>query len=101
MFTNLCDGFLTIPGGVGTMDELWEAVSWAQLGYHRKPVGLLNVSGFFDGLIAFNRHMAEVGFVRVQHQNILLTANTLEPLLELMTAYQPHQPIFEMKASDL
>jgi uncharacterized protein (TIGR00730 family) len=101
LFTDLSDGFLTIPGGVGTMDELWEAVSWAQLGYHRKPVGLLNVAGFFDGLIAFNRHMAEVGFVRVQHQNILLTADTLEPLLELMAAYQPHQPIFEMKVSDL
>jgi len=45
-FTDLSDGFLTLPGGVGTMDELWEAVSWAQLGYHEKPVGLLNAFGF-------------------------------------------------------
>jgi uncharacterized protein (TIGR00730 family) len=60
----LSDGFLTLPGGVGTMDELWEAVSWAQLGYHAKPVGLLNAFGFYDGLLAFNRHMAEVGFIR-------------------------------------
>lgn len=56
-FTRLSDGFVTIPGGVGTMDELWEAVSWAQLGYHSKPVGLLNALGFFDHLIAFNHHM--------------------------------------------
>ena len=52
MFTDLSDGFVTIPGGVGTMDELWEAVSWAQLGYHSKPVGLLNIAGYYDGLIA-------------------------------------------------
>ena len=51
-FTELSDGFLTLPGGTGTMDELWEAVSWAQLGYHAKPVGLLNVAGFYDGLLA-------------------------------------------------
>ena len=56
-FTDLSDGFLTLPGGVGTMDELWEAVSWAQLGYHAKPVGLLNAFGFYDALLAFNRGM--------------------------------------------
>ena len=50
VFTELADGFLTLPGGVGTMDELWEAVSWAQLGFHVKPVGLLNAFGFFDHL---------------------------------------------------
>ena len=66
-FTDLSDGFLTLPGGVGTMDELWEAVSWAQLGYHAKPVGLLNAFGFYDHLLAFNRHMAETGFVRPAH----------------------------------
>ncbi len=69
-FTDLSDGFLTIPGGVGTMDELWEAVSWAQLGYHAKPVGLLNAFGFFDHLIAFNRHMIDTGFIRAAHQGI-------------------------------
>ena len=67
-FTDLSDGFLTLPGGVGTMDELWEAVSWAQLGYHAKPVGLLNAFGFYDGLIAFNRHMGEIGFIRAEHR---------------------------------
>lgn len=100
-FTDLSDGFVTIPGGVGTMDELWEAVSWAQLGYHTKPVGLLNALGFFDHLIAFNRHMAEVGFVRPAHQGILIADETLDGLLDKMVAYEAHTPIFAMKASDL
>ena len=100
-FTELSDGFLTIPGGVGTMDELWEAVSWAQLGYHSKPVGLLNAFGFYDHLLAFNRHMAEVGFVRPAHAGILIAENELDMLLGRMTAHEPHVTIFEMKAKDL
>jgi uncharacterized protein (TIGR00730 family) len=100
-FTDLSDGFLTLPGGVGTMDELWEAVSWAQLGYHDKPVGLLNAFGFYDGLIAFNRHMAEVGFVRAAHQGIIIAENELGALLDRMAAYRPHTPIFRMKAEEL
>ncbi len=101
MFTDLSDGFLTIPGGVGTMDELWEAVSWAQLGYHAKPVGVLNAFGFFDHLIAFNAHMAATGFVREAHQEIIQFDDSLGDLLDRMENYQPHTPIFAMKASDL
>lgn len=100
-FTDLSDGFVTIPGGVGTMDELWEAISWAQLGYHTKPVGLLNAFGFYDDLIAFNAKMAEVGFVRPAHQNILIAGETMSELLGAMADYQPHTPIFRMKAEDL
>ena len=100
-FTALSDGFLTIPGGVGTMDELWEAMSWAQLGYHSKPVGLLNVFGFYDHLIAFNSKMVEVGFVRETHQNILIHSDSMGDLLDKMAAYEPHTPIFRMKADDL
>ncbi len=100
-FTRLSDGFLTIPGGVGTMDELWEAVSWAQLGYHAKPVGLLNAFGFYDHLLAFNRHMAETGFVRPAHQGIIIAEPELDLLLARMAAHEPHTPIFAMKATDL
>ncbi len=100
-FTDLSDGFVTIPGGVGTMDELWEAMSWAQLGYHSDPVGLLNAFGFYDHLIAFNAKMAEVGFVRPAHQNIMVHDDTVPGLLAKMEAYQPHTPIFRMKAEDL
>jgi len=100
-FTDLSDGFVTIPGGVGTMDELWEAMSWAQLGYHSDPVGLLNAFGFYDDLIAFNAKMAQVGFVREAHQNILIASDNLPDLLDKMAAYEPHTPIFRMKADDL
>ena len=101
MFTDLSDGFLTIPGGVGTMDELWEAISWAQLGYHAKPVGLLNAAGFYDQLIAFNAHMISVGFIRDQHKGILIADDQLERLLTRMAMYEPHQPIFAMTSEDL
>ena len=100
-FTRLSDGFLTIPGGVGTMDELWEAVSWAQLGYHAKPVGLLNALGFFDHLIAFNHHMIATGFVRPAHQGIIIAESELDLLLIRMAAHEPHTPIFAMKSSEL
>ena len=101
LFTELSDAFLTLPGGVGTMDELWEAISWAQLGYHTKPVGLLNAFGFYDGLLAFARHMTDTGFVRPAHARILIAEHELDLLLERMEAYEPHQPIFRMKASEL
>ena len=101
MFTDLSDGFLTIPGGVGTMDELWEAISWSQLGYHAKPVGLLNVAGFYDRLVQFNAHMVDVGFIREQHKNILIAEDDLGRLLDRMAGYEPHKSIFEMKAEDL
>ncbi|MFT4025359.1 MAG: TIGR00730 family Rossman fold protein [Novosphingobium sp.] len=100
-FTELSDGFLTLPGGVGTMDELWEAVSWAQLGYHAKPVGLLNAFGFFDALLAFNRQMVETGFVRPAHAGIIIAEHELDLLLDRMAAHEPHVPITAMKAADL
>ena len=100
-FTDLSDGFVTLPGGVGTMDELWEAMSWSQLGYHTKPVGLVNAFGFFDDLLAFNAKMAAVGFVRPQHAGILIAANAIGELLAKMAASQPHTPIFRMKAEEL
>ncbi|MDE2405055.1 MAG: TIGR00730 family Rossman fold protein [Sphingomonadales bacterium] len=100
-FTQLSDGFLTLPGGVGTMDELWEAVSWAQLGYHAKPVGLLNAFGFYDGLLAFNRHMAEVGFVRAQHRGIIIAEHELDLLLTRMIAHEPVEAICRIDTDDL
>ena len=100
-FTQLSDGFLTLPGGVGTMDELWEAVSWAQLGYHAKPVGLLNAFGFFDHLLAFSRHMVEVGFVRQAHAGIIMAEPELDLLLTRMAAHEPVRAIFSMKAEEL
>jgi len=101
MFTDLSDGFLTLPGGVGTMDELWEAVSWAQLGYHAKPVGLLNALGFFDSLIAFTHTMIASGFIRPEHAAIIMHETELDMLLTRMTAHEPVHPIIGMKADEL
>jgi len=100
-FTDLSDGFVNLPGGTGTMDELWEALSWAQIGYHAKPVGLLNVAGYYDHLIAFVAKMGEVGFLRPQHQNILIVDETLDGLLSRMVAHEPIETITKMRKSDL
>lgn len=102
LFTDLSDGFLTIPGGTGTMDELWEAMSWAQLGYHALPVGLLNAAGYYDHLVAFVGTMAEVGFLRPQHRDLLIVGATLEGVLARMTAHRPLEAtITRMSVADL
>ncbi len=101
LFTELSDGFVTIPGGTGTMDELWEALSWAQLGYHALPVGLLNAVGYYDGLVAFWAKMAEVGFLRPQHRELLIVADAMPDLLDRMAAHVPARPIVRMSAADL
>lgn len=101
-FTDLSDGFITIPGGTGTMDELWEALSWAQLGYHAKPVGLLNAASYYDGLIEFWAKMADVGFLRPQHRGLLIVDDALDGLLDRMAAHEPlANTITRMKADDL
>ncbi|WP_426264504.1 TIGR00730 family Rossman fold protein [Sphingomonas sp. PWP1-2] len=100
-FTDLSDGFVNLPGGTGTMDELWEALSWAQIGYHAKPVGLLNIAGYYDHLVAFYRHMGEVGFLRPQHHGILLIDTALDSLLDQMAAPEPIVTITKIGAKDL
>jgi uncharacterized protein (TIGR00730 family) len=100
-FTELADGFVNLPGGTGTMDELWEALSWAQLGYHADPIGLLNIAGYYDRLIDFWEHMGKVGFVRPQHREMLIVADNLDALLEAMAAHEPSVPIIHMKREEL
>jgi uncharacterized protein (TIGR00730 family) len=101
MFTDLSDGFVTIPGGTGTMDELFEALSWAQLGYHAKPVGLFNAFGFYDRLIEFWDHMGTVGFVRPMHTGLLIHDADLDALIHKMTSFQPSTPITAINVDDL
>jgi len=100
-FVDLSDGFINLPGGTGTMDELWEALSWAQLGYHADPIGLLNIAGYYDKLVEFWEHMGTVGFVRPQHQGLLLVDDTLDGLLDRMANAEPSVPIIHMKRDDL
>ncbi len=77
----LAEGFLCLPGGLGTLDELFEVYTWAQLGFHAKPLGLLNVDGFYDGLIGFLDHTAREGFVREQQRGKLVVEPEPDPLL--------------------
>ncbi len=82
--TELADAFLALPGGIGTLDELFEAWSWNALGYHKKPFCLLNVDGFWDGLITFMDHATGSGFLSKQRRKQLLVAKTPEEALELL-----------------
>jgi uncharacterized protein (TIGR00730 family) len=82
--TDLADAFLALPGGIGTLDELFEAWSWNALGYHCKPFCLLNVEGFWDGLIEFIDHATRSGFLSAQRRAQLLVASTAEEALELL-----------------
>ncbi|MEF3698402.1 TIGR00730 family Rossman fold protein [Desulfolutivibrio sp.] len=89
LMAELSDGFVALPGGMGTLEEFCEIVTWAQLGLHGKPCGLLNVGGFYDPLLALVRTMVENRFVRDAHAGIVLSAPTPEELLEAMRAYRP------------
>ena len=85
------DGFVALPGGFGTLDELFEIVTWAQLHIHAKPVGLLNVRGFFDPLLAMVRHMSAEGFVKPHHLELLHVASEPERLIQSMRAHSAPQ----------
>ncbi|MDQ7831512.1 MAG: TIGR00730 family Rossman fold protein [Desulfovibrionaceae bacterium] len=89
LMAELSDGFVALPGGMGTLEEFCEIVTWAQLGLHAKPCGLLNVGGFYDPLLALVRTMVENRFVRDAHADIVLAAPTSEALLAAMRAYRP------------
>ncbi len=82
--TELCDAFVALPGGIGTLDELFEAWSWNALGYHKKPLCLLNVDGFWNGLITFIDEATENGFLSAHRRKQLLVAQTPEEALELL-----------------
>lgn len=84
MMMDLSGGFIALPGGYGTLEELFEVVTWAQLNYHRNPVGLLNVAGFYDSLIAFVQHAVDEGFVREELRHLITVGDTPAGLLEQM-----------------
>ena len=86
---DLSDAFLSLPGGTGTMDELFEAWSWTQLGLNRKPSGLLNHGGYYDALIQFLDHSVTEGFLRPRYRSILRVDNQIEPLLDQLQAASP------------
>ncbi|TQI71468.1 hypothetical protein JM79_2402 [Gramella sp. Hel_I_59] len=84
----LSDAFITLPGGFGTLEELFEIVTWAQLGLHRKPIGLLNINGFYDDLLSMLKKMTAKGLLKEENLEILLVADNMEELLKLMHNYK-------------
>jgi len=92
LMADLSDGFIALPGGYGTLEELFETLTWLQLGFHAKPVGLLNVAGFFDGLLAFLDRLRDSGFLLGGHRDCLLLDETPDGLLRQMHAFRAPDP---------
>ena len=86
---DLCDGVIALPGGFGTLEELFEMVTWAQLGLHKKPIAILNINGFYDSLIEMIQTMVDKGLLKEANQQMLLVSNEIEDLLYKMKNYQP------------
>lgn len=89
LMAELSDGFIALPGGIGTFEELFEIWTWSQLGQHRKPCGLLNVAGFYDRLVAFLDGVVEQGFLKEDHRHTLLVGSEAPALLDAFAAYEP------------
>jgi uncharacterized protein (TIGR00730 family) len=99
---DLSDGFAALPGGFGTAEELFEILTWAQLGLHNKPVGLLNVAGFFDPLLAWLDHAVGEQFLKPKHRQLLLIDNDPGRLIDRLLQQQPSPPTDKwIKPSDL
>ena len=97
---DLADGFVALPGGLGTLEELFEIWTWSQLGYHRKPVAIMNVGGFFDELIQFLDRLVERGFVRPENRAMLIVAADTDELIGKIRSYSPPKPPQWIRASE-
>jgi len=91
LMADLADGFVAMPGGYGTLEELFEVLTWGQLGLHPKPIGVLNVDGFYTHLLRALDHMVNEGFLRAENRQQLLQAETPSALLDQLATYQPVQ----------
>lgn len=89
LMAELSDGFVALPGGIGTLEELFEVWTWAQLGFHDKPCGLLNIEGYFDPLALFLDHAVDEQFVKQPHRSMLIVESAPETLLERFRSYAP------------
>ena len=91
--THLADGMIALPGGFGTFAELFEALTWAQIGLHDKPVGLLNVEGYFDPVVALIEQAITENYIYAEHRRFFFVADEPAALLELMDGFTPHSGI--------
>lgn len=89
LMAELSEGFIAMPGGIGTLEEMFEIWTWAQLGIHARPIGLLNVNGFYEPLVRFLDQLVTERFVRVENREMLAVAAEVPELLKQMEAYQP------------
>lgn len=87
----LAQSFLALPGGFGTLEELFEVLTWAQIGIHQKPIGVLNVHGYYEPLLNFVEHIRTHGFIYDEHRTLLMSAGDPDNLLEMLDAYRPPQ----------
>jgi hypothetical protein len=93
LMADLADAFIALPGGWGTLDEFFEILTWAQLGLHRKPCGLLNLDGYYGGLLSFLEHAYDEGFVRREYRAMIAVSESPATLLDLLQSYAP--PVVE------
>lgn len=98
MMEDLSDGFIALPGGFGTFEELCEIITWAQLGFHSKPCGFLNINGYYDSLIELFDTATKEEFIRPEHRKLVLIEETIDILYGLMVKYEP--PIIEKWISE-
>ncbi|WP_343670925.1 TIGR00730 family Rossman fold protein [Chitinophaga sp.] len=83
----LCEGVITLPGGYGTMEEFFEMLTWAQLGLHKKPIGILNTNGYYDAMITLVQTMVDKGFLKETYQDMILISDDIDTLLDKMKNY--------------
>lgn len=86
---DLCDGVIVLPGGYGTLEEFFEMITWAQLGLHKKPIGILNIDGFYNDLMSLVQNMVDKGFLKQVNRDMLLISENIDDLLEKMRNYEP------------
>jgi uncharacterized protein (TIGR00730 family) len=89
LMADLADAFIALPGGLGTVEELMEILTWSQLGFHQKPAGILNIAGFFDPMLAFLERLSEEEFIAPEHKSMLMVDNSPEGLLQRFREYTP------------
>jgi uncharacterized protein (TIGR00730 family) len=89
LMAELSDAFVALPGGIGTLEELFEVYTWAQLGLHRKPCALLNVARYYDGIASFLAHAVEERFLRLEHLDVLMVERDPQALIERLRTFEP------------
>lgn len=89
LMEELADGFIALPGGYGTFEELFEILAWSQLGWHQKPFGLLNIAGFYSHLISFVDHVTVEGFIRPKHRELVIIGSDAGKILQRMREFKP------------